>query len=37
MLCTIGSAAGLRNASGDLLDQFGDGSMPGGVFDELLA
>lgn len=37
MLCTVGSAAGLRNASGDLLDQFGDGSMPGGVFDELLA
>jgi hypothetical protein len=37
MLCTIGSAAGLRNTDGSLLDTFGDSSMPQGVFDELLA
>ena len=37
MLNTIGSAAGLRNAEGGYLDDFGDPSLPGGVFDELLA
>jgi len=37
MLNTIGSAAGLQNAEGGYLDDFGDPSMPGGVFDELLA
>jgi hypothetical protein len=37
MLCTVGSAAGLRNADGSLIDTFGDASMPQGVFDELLA
>lgn len=37
MLNTIGSAVGLRNASGEHLDDFGDPSLPGGVLSELLA
>jgi hypothetical protein len=36
MLNTVGSAAGLRNDAGDLLDNFGDPGLPTGVFDELL-
>jgi hypothetical protein len=34
---TIGSAIGLRNANGDLLDDFGDPELPKGVLPELMA
>jgi hypothetical protein len=37
LLNTIGSAAGMRNASGDYLDDFGDPASPKGVLQELLA
>jgi hypothetical protein len=38
MLNTIGTAVGLRNAAGDgPLDDFGDPSLPGGIFPELMA
>ncbi|QRK07217.1 DUF1552 domain-containing protein [Archangium violaceum] len=37
MLNTIGSAVGLRNASGEYLDDFGDPSLPKGVLPELMA
>ena len=37
MLNTIGSAAGLRNAAGDLLDDFGDPSLEPGLLPELIA
>jgi hypothetical protein len=37
LLNTLGSAVGLRNAGGGLLDDFGDGSLPKGVLSELLA
>jgi hypothetical protein len=35
-LNTIGSAVGLRNAAGDLLDDFGDPSLPRGVLPEIM-
>lgn len=37
VLNTIGSAAGLRNAQGGNIDDFGDPSLPRTVVDELLA
>lgn len=37
MLNTIGSAVGLRNEAGDLLDNFGDPNLQGGVLSELMA
>lgn len=37
LLNTIGTAAGLRNANGDFLDDFGDPSLPGGTLGELIA
>ncbi len=37
MLNTIGAAVGVRNASGGMLDDFGDPSLPRGVLPELLA
>lgn len=36
MLNTLGSAVGLRNANGDMLDDFGDPAREGGVLSELL-
>jgi hypothetical protein len=36
-LNTLGTAVGVRNASGGPLDDFGDPSLPGGLLDELLA
>ncbi len=37
LLNTLGSAVGLRNQNGDLLDDFGDPSLPGGVLPEIMA
>jgi hypothetical protein len=37
LLCTLGSAAGLRDANGEYISDFGDPSLPKGVLDELLA
>lgn len=37
LLNTIGSAAGVRNANGDFLDDFGDPGSPKGVLPELIA
>ncbi|GMV13751.1 MAG: hypothetical protein AMXMBFR56_19750 [Polyangiaceae bacterium] len=37
MLGTIGSAAGLRKQSGDLIDDFGDPALPRGVLPALIA
>jgi hypothetical protein len=37
LLNTIGSAVGVRNASGGFLDNFGDSSLPRGILDELRA
>ena len=37
MLCTLGSAAGLRKSDGSLFDSFGDPSLPQGILTELLA
>lgn len=37
MLQTLGSAVGLRSAEGDLLDDFGDPSLPGGTLASIMA
>ena len=37
LLNTIGSAAGLRKTSGDLIDDFGDASLPRAPLGELIA
>jgi hypothetical protein len=37
VLNTIGSAVGLRNASGELLDDFGDSGLAHGTIDEMIA
>ncbi|MES1184728.1 MAG: hypothetical protein ABUL60_13015 [Myxococcales bacterium] len=37
MLNTVLGAVGVRKASGDLVDDFGDSSLPGGVLNELHA
>jgi hypothetical protein len=37
LLCTLGSAAGLRNAEGDPISDFGDPALPRGTLHEILA
>jgi len=37
MLQTLGSAVGLRNAEGDVLDDFGDPGLPGGLLPSIMA